>query len=99
MTIEANKLTVRRLLEGVFRAPEILDEIYSHDIIAHWRDETLFSNLDQFKNEFVLSMNNSFPDLIFEIEDIIAEDDTVAARLMEMGTHKGTWGNAAPTNS
>jgi predicted ester cyclase len=97
MTIEENKTIVRRFLEGVFCTPEILEEICTHDIIAHYGDETLFSSLDQLKNEFVISHNNCFPDFIWEIEDIIAENNTVAARLVQMGTHEGTWADAAPT--
>jgi predicted ester cyclase len=97
MTIEENKSIVRRFLEGVFRSPDTLEDICTHDIVAHWRDETLFSSLGQLKDEFVIGHNNSFPDFIFEIEDIIAEKNMVAARLVQTGTHEGIWADAAPT--
>src|ERR1700753_3723995 len=39
----------------------------------------------------------AFPDLRVQIEDLIAEDDKVAARLMFSGTHQGPFRDFAPT--
>lgn len=40
---------------------------------------------------------NAFPDTRFEINDLIAEGDKVAARLSASGTHKGALMGIAPT--
>jgi len=40
---------------------------------------------------------NAFPDLHADIEDIIAEGDRVAIRVMCRGTHKGEIMGIAPT--
>ena len=39
----------------------------------------------------------AFPDLRVRIEDLIAEDDKVAARLLFSGTHQGPFRDFAPT--
>ena len=39
----------------------------------------------------------SFPDLKIQVQQVIGEGDTVAARVFMVGTHKGTWMGIAPT--
>jgi predicted ester cyclase len=39
----------------------------------------------------------AFPDLRFEVEIVIAEDELVAARWTASGTHTGAWGAVEPT--
>ena len=53
-------------------------------------------DLDQMK-ELVMSFRSSFPDARITIEDIVAEGDLVAARLMEQGTHGGEFKGIPPT--
>ena len=38
-----------------------------------------------------------FSDYRWELQAVVVEDDTVAARLMGRGTHDGTFGHLAPT--
>lgn len=45
----------------------------------------------------VLRWREAFPDLRMDIDEMIAEDDIVAARLTLSGTHQGDWAGAAPT--
>ncbi len=40
---------------------------------------------------------SAFPDLRFEVEIVIAEDEFVAARWTASGTHLGSWGSVGPT--
>jgi len=49
--------------------------------------------VDRFVGQFLLS----FPDLQHTIEEMIAEDDRVAARFSAHGTHTGPWMHFAPT--
>jgi len=46
------------------------------------------SGMEGFKH-FVTTFRAAFPDLIFTIEDMIAERDKVVARVSLRGTHKG----------
>jgi predicted ester cyclase len=39
----------------------------------------------------------AFPDIRFEIEDMVAESDKVVVRFMASGTHKGQFGPIPPT--
>ena len=39
----------------------------------------------------------SFPDIRFTFEDVVAEDDLVAIRVITRGTHKGTFQGIPPT--
>ena len=41
--------------------------------------------------QLVLFYIESFPDVQYTIEELIAEGDTVVARVTEHGTHMGTW--------
>jgi steroid delta-isomerase-like uncharacterized protein len=43
------------------------------------------------------SIRDGFPDLHFQIENIIAEDDRVVCRLNMEGTHRGEFQGMAPT--
>lgn len=51
-----------------------------------WEGQTL--DRDTFKQR-VLYSRNAFPDLRFDIQDLIAEDEKVVAKWMMSGTHLG----------
>jgi len=51
-----------------------------------------------FKQKVVIDMVKAFPDLEFNIEDIIAEGDKVVGRYSFSGTHKSEFAGIAPTN-
>jgi predicted ester cyclase len=53
--------------------------------------------LESFKL-LTTSMLTSFPDVQNTIEAIVAEGDTVVVRVIEKGTHRGTWQNIPATN-
>ncbi len=56
------------------------------------------SSVDWNEHKRLLSrVNNAFPDLHHEIEDIVAERDKVAVRLNVTGTHKGEFQGILPT--
>jgi len=51
----------------------------------------------QGTNMIVQMMRSAFPDFHMEITHMVAEDDRVAARFVETGTHKGEFFGVAPT--
>ena len=99
MTTEDNKTIVRRFFDEVVSNGNlrVVDELCSPDYRVH---ATLSGpdaiDLDQMK-ELVRSFRSSFPDARITIEDIVAEGDLVAARLMEQGTHAGEFKGIPPT--
>jgi predicted ester cyclase len=46
----------------------------------------------------VLMLRVVFPDIVYNIEDLIAEDDKVVARWTAQVTHKGEFMGIPPTN-
>ena len=99
MTTEDNKTIVRRFFDEVVSNGNlgVVDELCSADYRVH---ATLSGHdaidRDQMK-ELVRSFHSSFPDARITIEDIVAEGDLVAARLMEQGTHAGAFKGIPPT--
>ena len=94
-----NKAVVRRFFDEALSngALGILDEICSPD----YRLYSTLSGPDAIDRdgvkELVRSFLVSFPDARITIEDIVAEGDLVAARMMEQGTHAGTFREIPPT--
>jgi len=99
MTTEHNKAIARRFFDEVVSngTLDIIDELCSQDYRLH---ATLSGpdalDRDRLK-DLVGSFRSSFPDARITIEDIVAEGDLVAARLMERGTHAGAFRGIAPT--
>ena len=97
MSNEANKAMARQVIE-TFNSGDIesLREWFTHDYVWHFSSTTTM-NKEQFL-AFTHSIKKSFPDFVFTIEDIVAENDKVMMRLIATGTHKGVLQGLAPTN-
>jgi predicted ester cyclase len=99
MTTEGNKAVVRRFFDEVVSNGnlKVAEELCSPTYRVH---ATLSGpdaiGVNQMK-ELVTSFRSSFPDARITIEDIVAEGDLVAARLMEQGTHAGVFQGVQPT--
>jgi predicted ester cyclase len=83
---EANKVTVRRLIEEVFNGGhlEIIDELYAPELAPAAR-------------RWIAPFRASFPDVHMEIVELIAEGDKVVGRFTCSATHLGDWLGHAPT--
>ncbi|MCQ9184199.1 ester cyclase [Streptomyces sp. IBSBF 2953] len=97
-TAEANKAVILRLYEeAVNRAEfEVADEITAPDAVMH---NALYSGRtgpEVIKSTWE-SLHESFSDLRFEIEGIVADGDSVAVRGVTTGRHTGTFRGHAPT--
>lgn len=79
-----NKALMRRIYEEMWNQANVLQaaQIFEHP-----------QGVERFVNEFLAA----FPDLQHNVEDMIAEDDRVAARFTARGTHTGQWLDFAPT--
>jgi steroid delta-isomerase-like uncharacterized protein len=83
------------------RRLEVADQIFSEDCVTHqlrsgFVVEPAHRGPQQMK-EHVSSWLMSFPDLHFNIEQMIAESDRVVSHLVMEGTHQGTWMGISPT--
>lgn len=95
---EVNKAVILRLYEEVVNRAkfEIADDITAPDAVMH---HALYSG--QTGPEVIRStwqsLHESFSDLTFVIEGIVADGDCVAVRGVTTGRHTGTFRGHAPT--
>jgi steroid delta-isomerase-like uncharacterized protein len=89
MSIEANKELVRRYQEAHNTNDlDALNAIVAADLIAHNLMPGLPPGLEGGKLVHQMAVS-AFPDFHATIEDLIAEGDKVAARMIFCGTHTG----------
>lgn len=102
MSTEQNKAVVRRFYREVFGEGNLdaIDEFLADDFVAHAPAEpghdAETQDRERLKEEFARN-REAFPDLTFNVEDIVAEDDTVAVRWTATGTHQGQLMDLPPT--
>jgi len=97
--LERNKELVRRMDEEVWNKGnlEIIDELYSPDIVWHFLptgSETI--GLDSLR-EHVRNHREAFPDWTEEIKHIVAEGDLVVIHFVSTGTNEGSFLGNPPT--
>lgn len=100
MPEERNKAVARRFFEEVINAGrlEVMDELASPELVGH---DTLPPGVwergpEPYKRT-VAMFRSAFPDQHQEIEDEVAEGDTVAVRVTMTATHLGAFLGVAPT--
>ena len=99
MSIEENKAIVRRLFDEVWNTGKLdkIEELYSPDFVADYRPYApLRTGLEGIK-DMVRRAWTTFPDYHEELEELVAEGDTVVARFLITGTQQGHWGPIPPT--
>lgn len=86
---EQNKKLARRISEGVFAEGDLdlLDELYAEDAVEYstFEEQQGRTAIRESFEAFLAA----FPDISQTVEDIVAEDDTVAMRIVSRGTHEG----------
>ncbi len=98
MSAETNKATMRRFVEFINTASETLaEELISPDAVFH-----VPGRADPMRGPagylaVIGLMRGGFPDIKWTLEEMIAEDDRVAARFTMRGTHRGTFFGVPPT--
>jgi predicted ester cyclase len=81
-----SKHTVRRFVDEAVNGgrDELIDELFTAEMAAFARD-------------WFGSFRSSFPDLQMKLVELIAEGDTVVARVECSATHLGEWRGHPPT--
>ena len=74
----------------------VIDECISADWVYNSPLGQGLKGTEGFK-QMVAMMRNAFPDIHYTFDDIVAEDDKVAARFTMTGTHKGDFMGIPPT--
>jgi steroid delta-isomerase-like uncharacterized protein len=98
MSAEENKALFRRFYEEVWNRGNlsVADELIAPDFINHAASPGSNRGPESMRGS-VTWARNAFPDLHFEIEELIAEGDIVAGRLTMSGTHEGSLMGEPPT--
>lgn len=93
------KKTISYIFEVVWNDADFsgLDDIWSEDVDFHFRGSSSLVGPDDLQ-EIVVYWRNVYPDFRFNVHKLIAEGDTVAARVSFSGTHKGVLDDTQPTN-
>jgi steroid delta-isomerase-like uncharacterized protein len=97
---EANKTLMRRWFDEVWNQglEQTIDEMIAKDCVVHGlgETETDIRGPEEFK-VFVRNLRGSFPDVQIRVEDLIAEDERIMARVVLEATHTGQGMGLAPT--
>ena len=99
MSTEANKAQFRRTYEEMFNQGNLanVDELIAPDCINHEVPPGMNNRGPESARQVVMMLRTAFPDLHFTIEELVAEGNTVAARVTLSGTHLGPFMGMAPT--
>ena len=94
---EANKAVVHRIIDEVWnnRNRQAIDETYGADLVIDTSDGEL-RGPDGYR-ELYDRYTTAFPDAHLVIENMVAEDDSVASAYVFTGTHQGDLMGIPPT--
>lgn len=96
LELEKNKENMRRVFEEAWSKGnvEVLDEVVAPSFKQHQYERP--STREGFKAA-IQEIRTAFPDLKVTIEDSVAMDDKVWARVTCTGTHRGQFKGLSPT--
>jgi steroid delta-isomerase-like uncharacterized protein len=96
---DINEQLARRYFEEVWNRGqvEVLDELLAPDYINHTPSTPNPPPGPAGLKPIVLGMRQAFPDLHYEIKDVIATGNAVVVRVVMTGTHRGDLFGLAPT--
>lgn len=103
MTAEQSKAIVRRFYEELWngRGLDVADEIIAPGCVTHQLqsgvEPTGAARGPEEVKRHVAEWLAGFPDLRFEVEQLVAEGELVVSRVVARGTHAGTWQGVAAT--
>jgi steroid delta-isomerase-like uncharacterized protein len=93
-----NKAVVRRFYDEVISRGNFgaAADFMTADFVEHEPLPVEGTGVDAFTRFFTM-LRGAFPDLRADVDDLIAEDDKVMARVTMHGTHDGTFLQIPPT--
>lgn len=95
---EANKDVIRRLFDDVLNGGRLglLDTIVGAAYVDHSPAAGQAAGAAGVKAK-IAALREGFPDVRFTLEELVGEDETVAARYSWRGTHRGAFLGIPPT--
>ena len=93
-----NKTLSRRFYEEVFNKGNLdaIDELCTPDFVVHTPFPGMDPSREGMKQMFGM-FQQAFPDMRLTVDEMVAEGDTVVARLTMTGTHTGDMMGIPPT--
>jgi steroid delta-isomerase-like uncharacterized protein len=90
MSVESNKILVRRMFEEDLNTDNRAKgtEFFSPDFFDHTNPPGMQHGIEGH-NAIVTLFRAAFPDGVWTVEDVFADDDRVCARVVFSATHKG----------
>lgn len=100
VTAEEKKCVVTDLFEEGWNLQQFasFSDAIGESVVFNFRNKQQITNFQELKG-LISFWKNAFPDLHFEVIDIIAEDNLVAANLVFTGTHLGPWLGFPPSGN
>jgi predicted ester cyclase len=98
VSVEENKALFRRTYEELLNEGnlDVADELVAPEFINHEAPPGRDRGPESMRG-LANMLRTAFPDLSFEIEELVAEGDVVAGRLTMSGTHEGPLMGTPPT--
>ncbi len=78
---------------------DLIDELLADDFVEHEELPGISGNDKQAVKSFFGIMRSAFPDLRFDVEDMVVAGDVVVTRARMRGTHQGTFMDIPATGS
>jgi steroid delta-isomerase-like uncharacterized protein len=99
MGVGDNKALVRRFYAEVWDKGNVsvAREVFASDYVRHDLRPSQVLPGPAGQAKIAEDFRRAFPDLRFEVDLVLGEDDLVAARWTATGTHTGPWGSLEPT--
>lgn len=91
MSTETNKALLRRWIDEGWngRNLDIIDDLYTVDVVQHDPSSPMPVTSSEAMRQYIGGFQTAFPDLIFTVDDLLAEGDKVLWRFIARGTHTG----------
>jgi steroid delta-isomerase-like uncharacterized protein len=89
-----NKILIRRFYEEAWDQVklDVIDDLFAADYLRHDLRPTQPVPGPEGMRQITADFRAAFPDLRFQVELLLGEDEFVAARWTATGTHSGRWG-------
>jgi steroid delta-isomerase-like uncharacterized protein len=100
MSEETNKRLVIQLIEEVLNRENfaLADQILSPDFASYFPANSQPMGREEMKG-FIKAIHSAFPDMLHQIDELIAADDRIIARYTARGTHQGVYRGIPATGS
>jgi steroid delta-isomerase-like uncharacterized protein len=98
MSAEENKTIVRRVFDEVINKGDlnVVDEVIASDYVYRSPGSPELRGPEGFK-QLIMMYRSAFPDLHLDVDELIAEGNTVVSRWTGRGTHEGEFMGIPPT--